>query len=185
MSQSPAPVAGPSSSSAAKADLLPQAVMEYLQQHGFDKALATFQSELKGGVSGDTDAKEGEEDATADARPGQSGREAIFKAPDPISLDYMVKRNIPQAMTVSASTTSDRITPEFIAQAKYIVEQLSNKVEGAAAAAEGETAVSPVAFIDSSDRIEGYKRFRRWVDDSLELWKVGPLVKVALASRVC
>jgi transcription initiation factor TFIID subunit 5 len=27
-------------------------------------------------------------------------------------------------------------------------------------------------LLDPSDRIEGYKRYRRWVDDGLDMWKV-------------
>jgi len=177
MSQSPAPVAGPSSQTA-RSDLYPQAVVEYLQQHGFDKAVATFEQELKGRAAGDGNEKDGDGDEEAkdgtngtERTTNQGGREAIFRAPDPISLDHMVKRNIPQATTMSASTMSDRITPEFIAQAQHIVEQLTLKVEGATAAANGDTSVALTGFIDSSDRIEGYKRYRRWVDDGLELWK--------------
>ncbi|KAK4683919.1 transcription initiation factor TFIID subunit 5, partial [Tremellales sp. Uapishka_1] len=181
MSQSPPPIAGPSKaglSNRAEPPLLPQAVMEYLQQHGFDKALATFQQELAGGQGGG----DGEKDADGDDEPmngearrgsGSGGREAIFKAPGPITLDYMVKRNIPQATAVSASTMSDQITPEFIAQSKYVVDQLSSRVEALdtekAKSKEGGPYQPP--FLDPTDRTEGYKRYRNWVDGSLDMWK--------------
>ncbi|TXT07500.1 hypothetical protein VHUM_03220 [Vanrija humicola] len=157
--------AGPSSH-VPRADppLLPAAVMEYLQQHGFDKALAALQAELseKGGEEKDA---EGEEEGTG-------GREAIFRAPQPIALDNMVKRNIPQATTVSASTMSDKITPDFIAQAKYIIEQLQTRLESTNGEEEvGKPGQTPAAFIDPSDRVEGYRRYRQWVSGGLDMWK--------------
>ncbi|KLT41252.1 WD40 repeat-like protein, partial [Cutaneotrichosporon oleaginosum] len=160
MSDSP-PGAGPAR---AGAELLPSAVMEYLQQHGFDKALQALQTELQqaGGEKEDGDA-EGERDAPL---------EAVIRAPGAIPLETMVKRNIPQATTVSVSTMSDRITPEFIAQSKYIIEKLQARLEEQADVEEGRApGLSQTSFIDPSDRVEGYKRYRRWVSDGLDMWK--------------
>ncbi|KAL7424637.1 Transcription initiation factor TFIID subunit 5 [Cryptotrichosporon argae] len=176
MSESPAPAG------AARTDppLLPQAVMEYLQQHGFDKALQTFQAELQGMQAakdgGDGAAGEGGGSGGADEH---AAREAIFRAPGPVTLEAMVKRNIPQATTMSASASVDTVTPEFIAQAKHVIDQLQSRLESATAAGAGEdedaagTKVpgNAAAFIDSSDRSEGYRRYRRWVADGLDLWK--------------
>lgn len=152
-----------------------QAVMEYLQQHGFDKALQTFQAELTSGGPDDKDADGEEEGGTGTVlkRGYAAGKEAIIRAPQPIPLDNMVKRNIPQATAVSVSTMSDKITPDFIAQAKYIIEQLQARLEQTNVDEEAGKAPShQTAFIDPSDRIEGYKRYRRWVSDGLDLWKV-------------
>lgn len=176
MSDSPAPPAG-SGSNAPKSEAQLKAVMEYLQQHGFDKALQTFTAELqsRGGDEKDAD---GEEDAAEGAEEGARresvSRVAVVRAPQPILLDNMVKRNIPQATTASVSTMSDKITPDFIAQSKYIIEQLQARLEAANADEDaGKPAASQTSFIDPSDRVEGYKRYRRWVGDSLDLWKVG------------
>lgn len=180
MSDSPTPVAG-SSAQAPRAEppAHAQAVMEYLQQHGFDKALQTFQAELQSAGGEDKDA-DGEEEgpsggavATGVRRGSAAGKDAIIRAPPPIPLDNMVKRNIPQATAVSVSTMSDKITPDFIAQAKYIIEQLQTRLESANAdeeAGKPSTSQAP-AFIDPSDRVEGYKRYRRWVNDGLDLWR--------------
>lgn len=179
MSDSPMVPAGPSSH-VPRADppLLPAAVMEYLQQHGFDKALQALQVELseKGGEEKDADGEEegaGGAATGAPARRGSAvGREAIFRAPQPIALDNMVKRNIPQATTVSASTMSDKITPDFIAQAKYIIEQLQTRLESTNGEEEvGKPGQTPTAFIDPSDRVEGYRRYRQWVSGGLDMWK--------------
>lgn len=149
--------------------------MEYLQQHGFDKALQSFQAELQSG--GDDKDAEGDEEGGAGAgalrRGYAAGKEAIIRAPQPIPLDNIVKRNIPQATTVSVSTMSDKITPDFIAQAKYIIEHLQTRLEQANADEEaGKPPTNQSAFIDPSDRVEGYKRYRRWVSDGLDIWKV-------------
>ncbi|WWD16408.1 hypothetical protein CI109_100834 [Kwoniella shandongensis] len=196
MSQSPAPVAGPSNHAVAPrtdANLLRQFVMEYLQSHGFDKALAMFQQGIadQGGADGtatggaEKDA-DGEEEPTAGgvrrSSAGGAGKEAIFRAPGPVPLESNVKRNIPQAQAISASTMSDRITPEFEAQARYIIEQLQKKVEASAAQGgdgDGDDGMKDLkdasgnqeSLLDSSDRVEGYSRFRRWVDDGLDMWK--------------
>jgi transcription initiation factor TFIID subunit 5 len=111
---------------------------------------------------------EGGDDGTGRSRAVMG--EAVFKAPGPVALDSAIKRNIPQAMNTSASTMSDLITPEFEAQAKYIIDALAKKVE--AAGGEGKPAEKGEMLLDPSDRIEGYKRYRRWVDDGLDLWKV-------------
>ncbi|BEI86081.1 hypothetical protein CcaverHIS002_0603680 [Cutaneotrichosporon cavernicola] len=166
MSDSPAPAAGAAAGPArASAELLPSAVMEYLQQHGFDKALQALQTELQ--QTG------GEKEADGEAEPiANANLEAVFRAPGAIPLETMVKRNIPQATTVSVSTMSDRITPEFIAQSKYIIEKLQARLEEQADAEEGRASgMSQASFIDPSDRVEGYKRYRRWVSDGLDMWK--------------
>ena len=105
---------------------------------------------------------------------GATGREAIFRAPGPVALESTLKRNIPQAQTVSSSVLSERITPEFEAQARYIIDMLVKKSE----LADGENdAPEPQgkgqSLLDPSDRVRGYERYRRWVDNGLEMWKVG------------
>jgi transcription initiation factor TFIID subunit 5 len=67
---------------------------------------------------------------------------------------------------------SDQITPDFIAQAKYIIEQLQTRLETANADEEAGRPSTQTAFIDPSDRVEGYKRYCRWVSDGLDIWKV-------------
>ncbi|WRT65799.1 uncharacterized protein IL334_002748 [Kwoniella shivajii] len=192
MSESPAPLGGPSnhasSGTRTDANLLRQFVMEYLQSHGFDKALDMFQKGIadQGGVDGDKDVViAGEDDAMGEdgGRRGSTGggREAIFRAPGPVPLESNVKRNIPQAQAVSASTMSENITPEFEAQAKYIIEQLQKKVGASAQGQDGEdntttkelkdATLNQDSLLDPSDRVEGYKSFRRWVDGGLDLWK--------------
>ncbi|KAK8861670.1 hypothetical protein IAR55_002493 [Kwoniella newhampshirensis] len=192
MSQSPAPVAGPSNHGAAPRtdpNLLRQFVMEYLQSHGFDKALAMFQQGIadQGGADGAENHADGEEEPTAGggarrSSAGGAGKEAIFRAPGPVPLESNVKRNIPQAQAISASTMSDRITPEFEAQARYIIEQLQKKVEASAAQGgevDGDDGMKELkdgtgnqeSLLDSSDRVEGYSRYTRWVDNGLEMWK--------------
>ena len=172
-----AAAAGPSAQPTANrndASLLRQFVMEYLQQHGFDKALNMLQQGDQGdGAEKDAD---GEEDAMGGAGAGgpttrsAAGREAIFRAPGPVELDSMLKRNIPQAQSISSSTMSDKITPEFEAQAKYIIEQLQKRaVKEAEEEAVGEP---PESILDPSDRADGYRRYRKWVDGGLDLWKV-------------
>lgn len=175
MSDNPSAEAGPSSqpeSGGPDAALLRQFVMEYLQSHGFERALQIIQAGIKdqsgpGGGGGETDEAQG-------------GREAIIRAPQPVPIESTLKRNIPQAQTVSASTLSERITPEFEAQARYIIEQLQRKSEAAATdeamEAEGDAADRPrqtgEGVLDPSERVEGYRRYRRWVDQGLDLWKV-------------
>ena len=150
--------------------------MEYLQQHGFDKALAMFQAGIADHGATTVDDK----DADGDDEPmlvGRSsglagGREAIFRAPGPVPIESTLKRNIPQAQSASASTMSERLTPEFEAQARYIIDQLQKKV---GAQADGDEEIGPGGepLLDPSDRIQGYRRYRRWVDGGLDLWKVG------------
>lgn len=166
--------------------------MEYLQQHGFDKALQTFTAELqaRGGDEKDGDAEGEAAEGSGEGASRDSGsRVAIFRAPQPIPLDNMVKRNIPQATTTSVSTMSDKITPDFIAQSKYIIQQLQTRLEAANADEEaGKTAASQTSFIDPSDRVEGYKRYRRWVSDSLDMWKVrwkGKAADSSLSWTIC
>jgi len=171
MSDSPQPTAGPSndnSQSRPQGALIRQFVEAYLQQHGFDKALETYRQGFEdNATSGDRD-MEGDDDGTGRTR--AAAGDAVFRAPGPVALDSAIKRNIPQAMNTSASTMSDHITPEFEAQAKYIIDALAKKAE--AAGGEGEPAEKGEMLLDPSDRIEGYKRYRRWVDDGLDMWKV-------------
>nr|XP_019001799.1 transcription initiation factor TFIID subunit 5 [Kwoniella mangroviensis CBS 8507]OCF65260.1 transcription initiation factor TFIID subunit 5 [Kwoniella mangroviensis CBS 8507] len=180
MAETSAPVAGPSNTSnpitRTDANLLNQFVIEYLQSHGFDKALALFEqgiAEQGGNKNKDNASKDSEE---------KGGKEAVFRAPGPVPLESNVKRNIPQAQAVSASTLSLHITPEFEAQAKYIIEQLQAKVQATNANADQDgaddqnkelkdQAANQVSLLDPSDRVEGYKSFRRWVDGGLDLWK--------------
>lgn len=180
MSNSPPPIAGPSNGNGpARLDgaLLRQFVEGYLQQHGFDKALEMFRQGFADGTD-DKDA-DGEDEGgnvagrnrTANGSNQPGGREAIFRAPGPVALDSAIKRNIPQAQFVSASTMSERITPEFEAQAKYIIDALVKKQEDAGGEDQPTTAKSE-PLLDPSELIEGYKRYRRWVDDGLEMWKV-------------
>ncbi|WVF65877.1 hypothetical protein IAT40_000614 [Kwoniella sp. CBS 6097] len=193
MSETPAPAAAASNHAAmprTDAKLLRQFVIEYLQSHGFDKALATFQAGIAEQASGDVGEKDaaGEDDAAAPTggdgqrrgSGGAGGREAMFRAPGPVPLESIVKRNIPQAQALSASTMSDKITPEFEAQARYIIEQLQKKVEASAAAdADGEDGTKELkdaptnqeSLLDPSDRVEGYRSFRTWVDGGLDLWR--------------
>lgn len=180
MAESPTQPAG-SGSNAPKSEAQLKVVMEYLQQHGFDKALQTFTAELqsRGGDDKDADGEDDGADAAEEgARRGSVSRVAVFRAPQPIPLDNMVKRNIPQATTASVSTMSDKITPDFIAQSKYIIEQLQTRLETANADEEaGKPAASQTSFIDPSDRVEGYKRYRKWVSDGLDMWNVGRILR--------
>ncbi|KIR31972.1 transcription initiation factor TFIID subunit 5 [Cryptococcus deuterogattii MMRL2647] len=167
--------------------LLRQFVMEYLQSHGFDKALEKLTEQVEdanSGVaanaiaSGDADVpKEGADGKTTTGEQGGE-REAIFRAPGPVPLESNIKRNIPQAQAVSASTMSDRITPEFEAQAKYIIEQLQKKVEAVHEEGGDEKEKElkdgvPVdgAMVDVSEKVAGYEAYRRWVDGGLDVWK--------------
>lgn len=146
--------------------LLRQFVINYLQSHGFERALSIIQNGLK-------DSGDPTQDGT-----DPNGREAIIRAPQPVPIESTLKRNIPQAQTVSASTLSERITPEFEAQAKYIIEQLQRKSEAVNEAMEAEEdaadrpKVTGEGVLDPSERVEGYRRYRRWVDQGLDLWKV-------------
>ncbi|OWZ26785.1 transcription initiation factor TFIID subunit 5 [Cryptococcus neoformans c45] len=167
--------------------LLRQFVMEYLQSHGFDKALEKLTEQVEDANSGVAanaavlgDADVSKEDADGKATTGEQGgeREAIFRAPGPVPLESNIKRNIPQAQAVSASTMSDRITPEFEAQAKYIIEQLQKKVEAVQEEGGDEKEKelrdgAPVdgAMVDVSEKVTGYEAYRRWVDGGLDVWK--------------
>lgn len=161
--------------------------MEYLQSHGFDKALEKLTEQVEDANSGVAanaavlgDADVSKEDADGKATTGEQGgeREAIFRAPGPVPLESNIKRNIPQAQAVSASTMSDRITPEFEAQAKYIIEQLQKKVEAVQEEGGDEKEKelrdrAPVdgAMVDVSEKVAGYEAYRRWVDGGLDVWK--------------
>jgi len=172
--------AGPSQSGLAPQNdpsVLRQFVMEYLQQHGFDRALASLtapdpnqdadgEDEPMSGAGGDA--------PTAGARRASGGaatREARFLAPGPVPIDSALKRNIPQAMTGSVSTFADKVTPEFEAQATYIIDMLSKRM-GKDVGEEEPLGEAPESLLDPSDRADGYERYRRWVDGGLDLWKV-------------
>jgi transcription initiation factor TFIID subunit 5 len=190
MTDSPAPAAGPSSGGPPLSDatVLNKFVAEYLQSHGFDKVLEMFRQGIKDQDALEDKDGEGEVDGATPVGVGVSGRrgsapgrEAIFRAPGPVPIESTLKRNIPQAQAVAASTMSERITPEFEAQARYIIEQLQKKAEAQAALAGDDADIedgqppaggAQESILDTSDRVEGYKRYRRWVDDGLELWKV-------------
>ena len=177
MSESPAPAAGPSNhGSRTDHDLLRQFVMEYLQQHGFDKTLAMYQAEINDNSDPrpeDRDGEQGEDEPMANRRGSAQvgGREAIFRAPGPVAIESILKRNPPQAQGVSPSTMSERVTAEFEASAMHIIDRLQKKAESM-----GEGDVTDVgggeSLLDPSDRVEGYRRYRRWVDGGLDLWKV-------------
>jgi transcription initiation factor TFIID subunit 5 len=172
MSDSSQPTAGPSNENGQarpQGALIRQFVEAYLQQHGFDKALETYRQGFEDAAQSGEPGMEGGEEGTGRTRTGVVG-DAVFRAPGPVALDSAIKRNIPQAMSTSASTMSEHITPEFEAQAKYIIDALAKKVE--AAGGEGKPAEKGEMLLDPSDRIEGYKRYRRWVDDGLDMWKV-------------
>lgn len=178
------PVAGPSNHATVPrtdATLLRQFVIQYLQLHGFDKALAMFQQ----GIADQGDDKDADgEDEAAPVAPtpagGAAGKEAIFRAPGPIPIDSTLKRNIPQAQAMSASTMSERITPEFQAQANYIIEMIQKRAELRDGDGEAEPTNVPKgdALLDPSDRVNGYRKYRRWVDDGLDIWKVSPAMFV-------
>jgi transcription initiation factor TFIID subunit 5 len=159
--------------------LLRQFVMEYLQQHGFDKALDQF----KAGLALDSTALHPDDlnGTNSSGRRQSAGKEAIFRAPEPVAIENVLKRNIPQAQSVSASTLGKKITPEFEAQAIYIVEQMTKRTEATLDdEGEGGKVDKPGAkgdmgldvLLDPSDRVEGYKRYRRWVDGILDIWQV-------------
>lgn len=159
MSESPANGAGPSQrkASASDPDVLRRFVLEYLQQHGYDKVVGS----LKEGMT-----------MVNDGEDGGPGKEAIFKASEPVPIEVALKRNIPQAQNFSASTLSDRITPEFETQAKYIIDMVTKKLGGKEG--DEEPADAPERqdrIMDVSDRLEGYRRYRKWVDNGLDLWK--------------
>lgn len=146
--------------------------MAYLQQHGFDRALDTLKA-----IEGPAKDAEGEDELMTGAGPsgrrdsaGNAGREARFIAPGPVGIDAALKRNIPQAMTGSASTMSDAITPEFEAQAMYIIDQMQKR--GKENAVEEALPEAPESLLDPSDRTEGYRRYRTWVDGGLDMWRV-------------
>ncbi|WWC88043.1 uncharacterized protein L201_002946 [Kwoniella dendrophila CBS 6074] len=213
MTEPSAPIAGPSNhgnsagtGTRPDTNLLRQFVLEYLQSHGFDKALALFQQGISdqavdgaangsgadktntagtGGVNGE-DGTIGEDgnNNRRNSGGGGEGKEAIFRAPGPVPLESNVKRNIPQAQAISASTLSNSITPEFEAQAKYIIEQLQAKVQASTNANQDQDgnagddtnkelkdASSQDSLLDPSDRVQGYKSYKRWVDGGLDLWK--------------
>jgi transcription initiation factor TFIID subunit 5 len=185
MSDSQNPGAGPSQRPN-EAGVLRQFVIEYLQQHGFDRALQS----LTAPDPANPDA-EGEDEpmngaaggATGERRPsaGAAGREARFLAPGPLSIEASLKRNIPQAMTGSASTLSDKVNADFEAQALYIIDMMQKRAGGKDAGEDGGAAPAttqvdvpnaPESLLDPSDRVDGYRRYRRWVDNGLDLWKV-------------
>ncbi|WVQ78829.1 hypothetical protein IAT38_000920 [Cryptococcus sp. DSM 104549] len=195
MSQSPDPAGGPSRStpapgarSGADHALIRQFVMEYLQSHGFDRALQTFNemdqpnaSAPGGGAGSGTGAGAASGGDGEDGAVPAGEREAVVLAPPPIALESAVKRNIPQAQALSASTMADKITPEFEAQARYIIEQLTKRAEAAATVGAGgddaeekelkDGLAAEGSLLDTSDRVKGYGSYLRWVDGGLDMWK--------------
>ena len=128
-------------------------------------------------MNGPTNGGSGERRPSA----GAAGREARFLAPGPLSIEASLKRNIPQAMTGSASTLSDKVNAEFEAQALYIIDMMQKRSGGKDAGEDGpavptiapaDVPNAPESLLDPSDRVDGYRRYRRWVDNGLELWKV-------------
>ena len=153
-------------------DVLRHFVFLYLQQHGFDRALETLKA-----MDGPVNDAGGEDEPVPGTGPsgrresaGNAGREARFIAPGPVGIDSALKRNIPQAMTGSASTMSDSITPEFEAQAMYIIDLMQKRTKENAP--EEALPDAPESLLDPSDRTEGYRRYRSWVDGGLDLWRV-------------
>jgi transcription initiation factor TFIID subunit 5 len=148
--------------------------MDYLQQHGYDRVLKALNEGLVKDPAGD--------DATGKAgtSAGDASLEALFVAPAPIDLSQAVQRNLPQAQAVSASTMSDRITPEFEAQAKLIIQMMEKRHgdDNRIQEAEEEGRVLSNAerdvdnMLDTSERVQGYRLYRQWVDGSLDMWKV-------------
>jgi transcription initiation factor TFIID subunit 5 len=146
--------------------------MDYLQQHGYDRILKT----LNEGLVKDPSSDNAKEAGSA----GDASLEAFFVAPAPIDLTSITQRNLPQAQSVSASTMSDRITPEFEAQAKYIIDMLEKRLGVQNKAAEGDDEGKAEAdperdadsLLDTSERVQGYRLYRQWVDSNLDMWKV-------------
>lgn len=185
MSDSQNPSAGPSQRPN-EAGVLRQFVIEYLQQHGFDRALQSLTApdpanpDAEGEdepMNGPTNGGSGERRPSA----GAAGREARFLAPGPLSIEASLKRNIPQAMMGSASTLSDKVNAEFEAQALYIIDMMQKRAGGKDAGEDGpavpttapaDVPNAPESLLDPSDRVDGYRRYRRWVDNGLDLWKV-------------
>lgn len=158
-----------SSSAAREPPLIRQFVMDYLQQHGYDRALKVLNDGLK-------------DPHSTDGNVGGSGSvEAFFAAPAPVELTAVVSRNLPQAHSISASTMSERITPEFEAQARYIIEMMEKRTEledklAEQAAADGQDLSASEreldSLLDTSEKVQGYRLYQRWVDGCLEMWKV-------------
>lgn len=86
-----------------------------------------------------------------------------------LSTKDMLKRNLPQAQTISASTSAYYIAPEHLSQAEELVQK--QKAIAAAAAAGGPG--SDMRALDVTTRIKGYLKFRQWIEAGLEGWKVG------------
>ena len=132
--------------------------------HGFDKAHAM----LEQGIAEQTGQKGTHSDE------GDHKREATFRAPPALPLEAVVKRNLPQAQAVSVSTMSERITPDFEAQAKFIIDQLQKRSDGVDEDNDRRPEGKGETLLDPNDRVEGYRRYRRWVDGGvIEMWKVG------------
>lgn len=182
MADQPPNAGGPSSQAPADGSkagpdeppLIRQFVMDYLQQHGYDRVLKALNEGLVKDPAGD------EVSGKAGASGGDASLEALFVAPAPIDLSQAVQRNLPQAQAVSASTMSDRITPEFEAQAKLIIQMMERRHgdDNRIQEAEEEGRVLSNAerdvdnMLDTSERVQGYRLYRQWVDGSLDMWKV-------------
>lgn len=85
-----------------------------------------------------------------------------------LSTKDMLKRNLPQAQTISASTSAYYIAPEHLSQAEDLVQK--QKAIAAAGAAGGPG--SDMRALDVTIRIKGYLKFRQWIEAGLEGWKV-------------
>lgn len=115
------------------------------------------------------------------AQTSQQAAQPIRLQPPPVpetsSLDEMLKRNLPQAFSLSSSTTAYPITPEFMHQAENVVAMHLEKVQRSAANAAGAgpgAAAGQIPLLDSVERIKGYVELRKWVERGLDIWKVSP-----------
>lgn len=181
------------------AALLRQFVIDYLQRYGFEKAVEMFTRGLA--EAGEKDA-DGEDDGpAASAAPagpagpadGAEGREAVFRAAGPVPIESLIKRNIPQAQAVSASAISERVGEDLEAQARYIIEQMAKRQEGKDKDGDGDgddgvketkpDTKPKESLLDTSDRVSGYRVFRRWVDGGLDLWKVSAWARSEKSTR--
>lgn len=84
-----------------------------------------------------------------------------------LSTKEMLKRNLPQAQSVSASTSAYYLSPDHIAQAEDLLQR--HKASQALAAAGG--GAGELRLIDTTVRIRGYIKFRQWIEAGLEGWK--------------
>ena len=173
-----------------------------LEQLGYKKASETLrvsilqqkQFERAGQVQGDgTPIESGppsgsavgaKREPTASSAPGaqisqqsaQPVRAQPLPVPEASSLDEMLKRNLPQAFSLSSSSIAYPITPEFMQQAENVVAMHLEKVQRSAANASSgagpAAAIGQIPLLDSVERIKGYVELRKWVERGLDIWKV-------------